>query len=64
MSEFIVLGLIPGTQLQITFVLWALLSTAVFVCGLVWIDHKTHAFRNWVVAANVFILIRSQEIKD
>lgn len=47
MLEFIVLGQIPGTHLQITFA-WCVL--ALFI-GLLWIDLKIHRNRKIVKAA-------------
>jgi hypothetical protein len=60
MSEFIVLGLIPGTQLQITFLLWALLVAAGVIGSLIWLGHRRHAFRNWLIAIRIMLLMRQR----
>jgi hypothetical protein len=63
MSEFIVLGLIPGTQLQITFILWLLVVIALIVASLVWLGHRTHVFRNWLITLNLLLLTRQTPIR-
>jgi hypothetical protein len=60
MSELIVLGLIPGTQIQITFILWALLMVGLVVACLVWLGHRTHAFRDWIITVRLLLLTRQQ----
>lgn len=60
MSELIVLGLIPGTQLQITFLLWMVLVIAVLVGAVAWLCHRARIFRNWLIAAYVLLLTRRQ----
>lgn len=62
MSEFIVLGQIPGTHIQITFVFWVILMLALFIASLVWTAHRTHAFRNWLIALSLFLVTRSKTI--
>jgi hypothetical protein len=58
MSELIVLGLIPGTQVQITFFLWILLVVTAFSCGIIWVGHRTHIFRDWIIA---FALLKATQ---
>lgn len=58
MSELIVLGIIPGTQIQITFILWILVVTALVAASLVTIARRTHIFRNWVVSIGMLLLTR------
>ena len=60
MSELIVLGLVPGTQIRITFILWILLMIGLVVGGLLWFGHRTHAFRNWLITVNLILLTRQQ----
>ncbi|MET1032988.1 MAG: hypothetical protein ABWX94_00650 [Candidatus Saccharimonadales bacterium] len=60
MSELIVLGLVPGTQIRITFILWALLMAGLVFAGLVWIGHRTHAFRDWLITVKLLMLTRHQ----
>jgi hypothetical protein len=58
MSELIVLGLIPGTQIQITFLLWTLLVITIVVTGLVSIVRRTHILRNWIITMHLLLLTR------
>lgn len=58
MSDLIVLGLIPGTQLQITFILWIFLVSSLSIGMLVWIGHRLHIFRNWIITVSLLILTR------
>jgi hypothetical protein len=58
MSELIVLGLIPGTHIQITFILWILMVTVLLTAALVSIARRTHLLRNWIVAIRIFMLMR------
>jgi hypothetical protein len=60
MSDLIVLGLIPGTQLQITFILWIILVTSISVGSLIWIGHRLHIFRNWIITVSIMLLTRRQ----
>ena len=60
MSELIVLGLVPGTQIRITFIFWILLMVGLVIGGLMWIGHRTHAFRNWLITINLLLLTRQQ----
>jgi len=60
MSEFIVLGLIPGTHLQITFLLWIVLVIVMSVTSLVWLGHRLHVFRNWIITVSLLLLTRRQ----
>jgi len=53
MSELIVLGLIPGTHLQITFIFWIALVILVAVLSLVWLAHRLHVFRNWLITVRL-----------
>lgn len=62
MSEFIVLGQIPGTQIQITFVFWVVLMLALSALSLIWIGHRVHAFRNWLITLSLFLATRSKSI--
>jgi hypothetical protein len=59
MYEFIVLGLIPGTQIQITFFLWMLVVVILGSVALGWIGHRTHAFRDWLITLNLLMMTRS-----
>lgn len=58
MSELIVLGLIPGTRLQITFVLWILAVMTLVISYLVRVGHRSHLFRDWIITMKLFMLTR------
>lgn len=60
MSELIVLGLVPGTQIRITFVLWAILMAGLLVGVVIWLGHRTHVFRNWLITMRLLMLTRHQ----
>jgi hypothetical protein len=62
MSEFIVLGLIPGTQIQITFFLWlaVVLPLIVFVCA--HLIGRTHRFRSAIIT--LYLLVLSRKTPD
>ncbi|HKR81577.1 MAG TPA: hypothetical protein VJR27_01095 [Candidatus Saccharimonadales bacterium] len=60
MSSFLVLGLIPGTPIQITFVLWLIGVIAALVSFGVWFGHRTHLFRNYVVTALLVMTVRRE----
>jgi len=49
MQSFIVLGLIPGTHLQITFAIW-LIGIITAGCWLVgWLMRRAHLIRTWIL---------------
>lgn len=58
MSELIVLGLIPGTHIQITFVLWIMLVGSLLIGLLVSIARRTHTLRNWIITLSLLHLTR------
>jgi len=60
MSEFIVLGFIPGTQIQITFALWIVVVSGLLVAALGHLVHRTHLLRNWIVTIHIVILTRQR----
>lgn len=49
MYEFIVLGLIPGTHIQITFITWLLLAGSLVTGLLLWQAHRLHIFRDTLI---------------
>lgn len=50
MQNFIVLGLVPGTHLQITFFIWLIGAASLLLIILGWIAKRKHVMRNWLVA--------------
>lgn len=59
MSELIVLGLVPGTQLQITFFLWVVLSVSLLIVAFVRF-HRKNTFRGWIVGFRLMKLMRQR----
>jgi LPXTG-motif cell wall-anchored protein len=56
MSEIIVLGLIPGTHLQITFLLW--LAVIIGGGGFVVIRRRRRQLRDLVITTGVIVAMR------
>lgn len=48
MSEFIVLGLIPGTHVQITFALWAIVVSILGAFLVAWLIRRVQVIRSWL----------------
>ncbi|HEX8763047.1 MAG TPA: hypothetical protein VF733_04805 [Candidatus Saccharimonadales bacterium] len=60
MSEFIVLGLVPGTQLQITFLLWLVVVSLLTIWTLAHICRRVMALRRAFISVYVLILSRKR----
>jgi hypothetical protein len=60
MSSFLVLGLIPGTPIQITFLLWIIGVIAAIVGVGIWFGRRTHLFRNYYVTAILVLTMRRE----
>ena len=58
MSAFIVLGLIPGTHIEISFALWLLATSTVFALLVARIVRNSRAIREWIVTVRVVMLTR------
>lgn len=58
MYEFIVLGLIPGTQIQINFETWQQIAGVVCVTAALWRIHRSHIVRNNIIAGFAVIEMR------
>lgn len=56
MSELIVLGLIPGTHIQITFLAWIVLIVGSSVAALFWLGRFILAA--WVITLRLLALTR------
>lgn len=63
MSELIVLGLVPGTHIQITFMLWLVASSILAIGGLVWLVRRGNLLRDWIIALHWHALIRGAELR-
>lgn len=53
MSEFIVLGLIPGTQMQITFITWLVIALGIAAYFVVRNGYRTRLFHAWIIASSI-----------
>ena len=62
MSDFLVLGLIPGTPIQITFALWIIGVSAAAAVLAVYFIKRAHLFRNWMVTTMVMVVTRRQPV--
>ena len=58
MWSFLVLGIIPGTPIQITFALWIIGVATVVVLGGLWLGHRAHLLRNWLIATVFVVTVR------
>jgi hypothetical protein len=56
LDAFIVLGLIPGTQAQITFTTWLLLSGIVFVGVCLWRGYRHQTIQRLVITSEIIAL--------
>ena len=58
MQNFIVLGLIPGTDIQITFEMWLISAASLlFLILLLGFWHR-HLFRTWLILAYLILITR------
>jgi len=62
MQNFIVLGYIPGTQIQINFVGW-LVIVSIF-CVLTLVVFKLHTLINWFIARQLLHYIKHQPLSN
>lgn len=62
MADFIVSGQIPGTQIQITFIIWAAVTLAVFLTIAVRMGFRSKAVRAWLIATRITMAIRNRTI--
>ncbi len=56
MQNLIVLGLLPGTGIQISFLFWLGGVLTAFFCIAVWLLRRVHLIQNWIVATTLFII--------
>ena len=60
MQNFIVLGYVPGTHIQITFGGWLMVSAAVILLAMLF--YIRHSFKAWVLSWYVDYLIRHRQL--
>ncbi len=58
MSEFFILGLVPGTNIQITFLPWLIMAGGLFVTAGLWVGHRARLFTKWVVITMLIVATR------
>jgi hypothetical protein len=63
MSEFIVLGLIPGTHAQITFAIWLIAASLLAAAVILRASLKTKAFQAWVIATSLSIAVQRSQLR-
>jgi len=61
MSEFIVLGLIPGTQMQITFALWLIIAFGIIGYFIGRAGYRAQLFQAWLIATAISINVQRQD---
>jgi hypothetical protein len=54
MYEFIVLGLIPGTNTELTFSVWLKIAGALLGLTVMWRMHRLHVLRGWLVTLSLW----------
>jgi hypothetical protein len=62
MQNLIVLGLVPGTHIQITFGLWMLCAVILGTLLGIFIMHRLHVMRSWVVAGVLAVTNRRSRL--
>ncbi|MGF7229429.1 MAG: hypothetical protein ACQR33_05625 [Candidatus Saccharibacteria bacterium] len=55
MDDIIVLGLIPGTHIQITFVAWLLVASTLSVALLLRAGTRAKLFQAWIIATSIMV---------
>jgi hypothetical protein len=60
MYEFIVLGLIPGTSIELTFIFWLNIASILLIMVLAHRLRPTHLVRNGIVTLSLFLATRRQ----
>jgi uncharacterized protein (DUF983 family) len=58
MYDFIVLGLIPGTHIQINFQHWLHFASLLCVVLIVWKLQRLHIFRNSIITLAIALQLR------
>ncbi len=60
MSSLIVLGLIPGTHIQITFLLWSIVAGGLAAYIIARQSYRTETFRAYMVATYITVAVRRE----
>jgi len=62
MDEIIVLGLIPGTHIQITFVAWLIAASALLAVVVLRASYRTKLFQAWVIATSILMQVQRRQL--
>lgn len=56
LAEFFVLGIIPGTQIQITFDMWLMISVIIAGCTMLWRSYRSELLQRIIITSEIFAL--------
>jgi hypothetical protein len=62
MQNLIVLGLVPGTHLQITFLIWIVMAILIGLFVAVWFVRRVHVIRNYIVGTRMISITRHRRL--
>jgi hypothetical protein len=54
MQDLLILGLVPGTHIQINFVVWIYGVIGLTFCVNIWIAYQTRLIKRWIVSTFLF----------
>lgn len=60
LDEFIILGLIPGTQVQITFYMWLTLASSIAGLVTLWRGYRTELLQRMIITGEIIALTHSR----
>jgi hypothetical protein len=63
MEDFIVLGFVPGTSIQIDFYVWLLAASILVLLRLIMAMHRYHTLRNLIILLIIRRQIHQQQAK-
>jgi hypothetical protein len=55
MQNLIVLGLVPGTGIQITFLVWQISLVVGMFLLVAWSIHRAHLIRTWLIVTMLYL---------
>jgi len=62
MDEIIVLGLIPGTQIQITFIAWVVIASGLAGALIARANYRTKLFQAWLIATSITLATTRRQL--
>lgn len=60
MWNFIILGLIPGTHIQISFMLWIDLIVLLSMLAVFWLFTKSRLFHDWFISTILYLTLHQK----